>query len=136
MNIEIYTDGSCRASGIGGVGIVWLVNGKFVKDYSKRFENVTNNIMELKAIGKALASIKKPIESLTIYTDSEYSIGVLTNSKWNPKKNVQLINEIKKQIEETQKLVKEKIVFKHVKGHADNEFNNKCDKLATNASNL
>ena len=53
-NYQIYTDGSCRANGNGGLGVVWLKNGKKVFEYSKGYKNVTNNIMELLAIGKAL----------------------------------------------------------------------------------
>lgn len=132
----IYTDGSCRANGIGGVGIVWIKDNKIVKEYSRRFEKATNNIMELMAIYIALLSIKKPIESLEIITDSQYSIGVLTNPSWNPKKNIGLISKIKNQIKKTQTLVEFPIIFSHTKGHSTDQFNNKCDLLATQASSL
>ncbi len=45
INYCIYTDGSCRANGNGGIGVVWLRNGEKVYEYSKGFKNVTNNIM-------------------------------------------------------------------------------------------
>lgn len=132
----IYTDGSYRSSlDQGGIGVVWLKNGKKVQEFSKGFKGETNNTMELKAILVALISIKKPINSLEIVSDSEYSIGVLTKS-WKPKKNIELISKIKKQIIETQKLVDSPIKWTHVRGHQDNEFNNLCDKLATNASSM
>ena len=132
----IYTDGSYRSSlDQGGIGVVWLKNGKKVQEFSKGFKGETNNTMELKAILVALISIKKPINSLEIVSDSEYSIGVLTKS-WKPKKNIKLISKIKKQIIETQKLVDSPIKWTHVRGHQDNEFNNLCDKLATNASSM
>lgn len=132
----IYTDGSYRSSlDQGGIGVVWLKNGKKVQEFSKGFKGETNNTMELKAILVALISIKKPINSLEIISDSEYSIGVLTKS-WKPKKNIELISKIKKQIIETQKLVDSPIKWTHVRGHQDNEFNNLCDKLATNASSM
>lgn len=134
VDIQIYTDGSCRANGNGGIGVVWIRNKKKVQEYSKKFQNVTNNIMELKAIKVALKSIKTPIDSLEIISDSEYSIGVITNPKWNPKKNLKLITNIKNLLKEKQKLVKNSIKFSHVKGHNGNEFNELCDKLATNAS--
>ena len=70
INYQIYTDGSCRSNGNGGIGIVWLKNGEKVFEYSNRYENTTNNQMELLAIGLALKSIKKPIDSLTIVSDS------------------------------------------------------------------
>jgi len=134
INYQTFTDGSCRANGIGGIGIVWLKNGEKVFEYSRRFKNTTNNIMELKAIYIALMSIKKEIDSLEILTDSEYCIGVLTNSTWKPKKNIKLISEIKQQIKKTQELVKESIIWTHVKGHSDNEHNNRADWLATRES--
>ena len=138
INYQIYTDGSCRANGNGGIGIVWLKNGKKVFEYSKGYKGVTNNIMELSAIYIALCSIKKEIDSLEIITDSEYCIGVITKP-WNPKKNIELIAKIKKQLVETQKLVKEPITFRHTRGHQkisseDARWNNQCDWLAQTAS--
>ena len=92
--------------------------------------------MELKAILYALVSIKKPIDSLEIVTDSEYCIGVLTNSSWKPKKNLKLIEVIKKAISTKQQLVKTPIKWTHTRGHSDDKWNNLCDKLATNESNM
>lgn len=131
----IYTDGSCRANGNGGIGIVWLKNDEKTFEYSKGFKNTTNNQMELKAIYVALKSISKPIDSLEIITDSEYCIGVITKP-WNPKKNIELIAKIKKQLVETQKLVKDPIKWTHIKGHSNSIWNNYCDKLATNESSM
>ena len=137
---QIYTDGSCRANSNGGIGIIWLKDGKKVFEYSKGFKGVTNNKMELLAIGYALLSIKNPINSLEIISDSEYAIGVLTKP-WKPKKNVELIARIKKQIEKTQKLVKEPIKFRHTRGHqktggSDMVWNNYVDKLAQSESSM
>ena len=135
----IFTDGSCRANGNGGLGIVWLKNGKKVFEYSKGYKDTTNNQMELKAIYLALKSIKNTIDSLEIVSDSEYALGCIFNPKWNPKKNKDLIRKIKLQVKETQKLVKEPIKYRHVYGHqkegnSDMVWNNYVDKLATNES--
>lgn len=135
INYQIYTDGSCRANGNGGIGVVWIKNGEKVFEYSKKFENVTNNIMELTAIYAALKSIKREIDSLEIVSDSQYAIGCISNPSWNPKKNVELIKKIKNQLAETQKLVKSKIKFTHTYGHSTNKFNNRADMLATQISN-
>jgi len=137
----IYTDGSCRANGNGGLGIVWLKNGKKVFKYSKGVKNTTNNQMELLAIGIALRSIKKPINSLEIISDSEYALGCIFNLEWKPKKNVELINKIRKQVIKTQQLVKEPIKWRHIYGHqkvggVDMVWNNYVDKLAANESNM
>ena len=138
ISYQIFVDGSCRANGNGGVGIVWLKNGEKVYEYSKGYKSVTNNIMELSAIYIALRSIKKEIDSLEIVSDSEYSIGVITKP-WNPKKNIELITKIKKQLLETQKLVKNPITFRHTRGHQkidseDARWNNQCDWLAQTSS--
>lgn len=135
-NYKIYTDGSCRANGNGGIGVVWLKNDEKVYEYSKGYKNVTNNIMELTAIYIALHSIKKEIDSLEIISDSEYALGCIFNEKWNPKKNKELIAKIKSQLVETQKLVKSPIKCIHTYGHADDKWNNLCDKLATNESSM
>lgn len=137
-NYQIFVDGSCRANGNGGIGIVWLKNGEKVYEYSKGYKSVTNNIMELSAIYIALRSIKKEIDSLEIVSDSEYSIGVITKP-WNPKKNIELITKIKKQLLETQKLVKNPITFRHTRGHRkidseDARWNNEVDWLAQTSS--
>lgn len=138
VEYKIFVDGSCRANGNGGIGIVWLKNGEKVYEYSKGFKNITNNIAELTAILYSLKSIRNNIDSLEIISDSEYSIGVITKP-WKPKKNIELIAKIKKQLVETQKLVKEPITFRHTRGHQkitseDACWNNQCDWLAQNAS--
>lgn len=134
-DIICYTDGSYRQSkNSGGIGIIWIYKNKIVKEFSKRFENSTNNIMELMAIYGALKSIKKPINSFKIYSDSQYSIGVITNETWKPKKNVALINKIKKQLQVTQQLVMTPIEFLYVKGHNKDKFNERVDYLAQSIS--
>ena len=140
-NYQIYTDGSCRGNKNGGIGIVWIKNGEKVYEYSKGYKNVTNNIMELLAIGVALKSIKKSIDSLEIVSDSEYALGCIFNEKWNPKKNVELIDKIKKQLITTQSLIKNPITCRHIDGHqkGDNDdikWNNYVDKLAQNESKM
>lgn len=134
---KIYTDGSYKPSKkSGGIGIVWIKNDEKVLEYSKGFKNTTNNIMELKAIYVALKSIRKPIDSLEIISDSEYAIGCVSNPSWNPKKNVELITKIKNQLKEAQKLVNSPIDFRHTYGHSTDKWNNLADSLAQKASNF
>jgi ribonuclease HI len=54
-----------------------------------------------------------------------YVIGTLTKH-WKIKKN----KDLWKFMYNTIKSLKHKINFIHVKGHADNEYNNLCDELA------
>ena len=134
MNLICYTDGACHVSTRkGGIGVVWISDGKIIKTYNKGFNDVTNNIMELMAINAVLLSIKKPINSLEIISDSEYAIGCISKP-WNPKKNIALIKKIRKQLNETQKLINNPIKFTHIRGHAGNRFNELCDTLAKSAS--
>ena len=139
VNYQIYTDGSCRANKNGGMGVVWLRNGEKVYEYSKGYKNVTNNIMELLAIYVALASIKKEIDSLEIISDSEYALGCTFNLEWKPKKNIELVNKIRRQVIKTQQLIKNQIKFRHIRGHQkidsdDARWNNQCDWLAQTSS--
>ena len=133
-NYEIYVDGSCRANKVGGIGIVWLKNGEKVLEYSNRYENTTNNQMELLAIYIALKSIKKPIDSLTIISDSEYALGCAFNEKWNPKKNLKLIESIKKEVKRVLNLTT--LECKHIYGHQNKQnWNDYVDALAQKCSN-
>ena len=135
--IIIYTDGACSYNpGPGGWGVV-LIYGEKQKQLSGFEENTTNNRMEIMAVIKALESLKQPCE-VDLYTDSAYvsnaflqdwvSNWVKNNWRGSDKKQV-------KNKELWQKLLNlteiHKVTFHKVKGHADNEFNNLCDKLAT-----
>lgn len=134
-NLEIYTDGAySSARDQGGVGILFLKNNKKVFEYGNMYKKTTNNQMELGAIIIALRLIKKPVDSITIYSDSMYCIGCATLG-WKRKKNKTLWEEFDKQLERVKTLCPN-IKFEHVKGHEDNEWNNECDRLARNASQL
>ncbi|KAJ50887.1 ribonuclease HI [Clostridium tetanomorphum] len=140
--VIIYTDGACRGNGkentIGGYGIVLMYN-EVKKEIKKAVVNTTNNIMELTAVIEALSLLKEPCEA-EVYSDSAYVVNAI-NNKWidswlkngwktsskEPVKNKEL----------WEKLIKllnyHKVKFIKVKGHSDNEFNNRCDKLANDA---
>ena len=128
----IFTDGSCRGNGNGGIGVVWLKNGEKILEYSKFYSNTTNNKMELLTILRGISIIKKPIDSLEIVSDSQYAIGVLTKP-WNPKKNIELIKHIRNVIKEKQKLVKTPIKWTHTRGHqVDDSENTKWNSYVDN----
>jgi len=130
----IYTDGSySSARDQGGLAFVIVDNDKEVSRFSKSYKHVTNNKMELGAVILALASVKSPINSLTIKTDSMYVIGCATKG-WKRKKNVALWNHFDKVFAKAQELVETPIQFEWVKGHDTNSFNNLCDSLAVAAS--
>ncbi len=134
LDYVIYTDGAYSSSrDQGGIGIVILRDEKYVFKYSKAYKKTTNNQMELIAVITALRAVKNPINSLTIYTDSMYVKGCATLG-WKRKKNVELWMKFDEAMDKTKSLVKNPIQIEHVKGHADNVYNNLCDEIAVQAS--
>ena len=135
-NVIIYTDGACSGNpGIGGWGAIL-----FYKDIEKEISGfspqTTNNKMELTAAIEALSLLKEPC-TVELYSDSAYLVNAF-NEKWIygwKKKNWQKGGENMPNADLWQKLYElnsiHKITFIKVKGHSDNEFNNRCDKLAT-----
>ena len=133
INYECYTDGSySSARNQGGIGIVFLRNGEKVFEYSKGFKETTNNRMEIGAALTVLKCFKSPVDSITIHTDSMYVIGCATLG-WTRKKNISMWEQFDKEFARVSRLCPN-IQFKHVKGHADDRWNNYVDKLAVSAS--
>jgi ribonuclease HI len=133
INYECYSDGAYSSSrNQGGIGVVFLRNGEKVFEYSKGYKNTTNNQMEIIAAFIILKAIKKPIDSLTIYTDSMYVIGCAVKN-WQRKKNIELWQKFDTEFQRVSKLCS-KIEFIHVKGHNGDKWNSYVDKLAVNAS--
>lgn len=135
--VIIYTDGACSGNpGSGGWATI-LKFGEVERELSGYEENTTNNKMELTAAIKGLKALKEPCE-VELYSDSAYLINAFEKF-WlvNWKKNG-WINSSKEEVKNSD-LWKEldslntlhKIKWIKVKGHADNEYNNRCDKLAT-----
>lgn len=141
QEIIIYTDGACSGNpGPGGWGsILMYKNNK--KEISGASQNTTNNIMELTAVIEALKLLKFSCK-VKIYSDSAYVVNAF-NQKWiygwlkngwknsnkEPVKNRELW-------EKLYELTKEHDVeFVKVKGHSDNEYNNRCDEMARKAIN-
>ena len=122
--IHIYTDGACRGNpGPAAYGSI-LVYNSHVKEFSDYIGKATNNIAELIAIKKGLEAVKNKKIPVVIYSDSSYSIGVLSKG-WKPKKNKELIQEIKSLM-----LTFENIKFVKVKGHSGNKLNERADQIA------
>lgn len=133
INYECYTDGAYSSSrNQGGIGIVFLRNGEKVFEHSKGYKDTTNNRMEILAALLTLKCFKKAVNTITIYTDSMYVIGCATMG-WKRKKNTALWEKFDKEYSRVSKLCPN-IKFQHVKGHADDKWNNYVDKLAVEAS--
>lgn len=137
--VTIYTDGACSGNpGPGGWGSILMYNS-IQKEISGAEKETTNNIMEITAVLEALKLLKEKCD-VKIYSDSAYVVNAF-NQGWiynwrknnwktankEPVKNKKLWEEL---YELTQK---HNVEFIKVKGHSDNEFNNRCDFLATSA---
>ena len=135
----LYTDGACSGNpGPGGYGAILIYKG-IEKEISGGEINTTNNKMEIMAVIKGLEMLKSPCQ-VTVYSDSAYVVNAFlqgwiynwVKNDWNtaskePVKNKEIWQEL-------YSLTKvHKVNFMKVKGHSDNEFNNRCDELARNA---
>ena len=137
--VIIYTDGACSGNpGPGGWGAILMYKGA-KKEISGGRKNTTNNIMEITAVVEALKCLK--VESdVEVYSDSAYTVNAFKQGwiyNWmkngwktankEPVKNKELWQELYSLTK------KHKVEFIKVKGHADNEFNNRCDEMAREA---
>lgn len=131
----LYTDGAySTVRDQGGIAFVVIKGSELVLEFSRPVKHTTNNRMELGAIILGLMSIKNPIDSLTIYSDSMYCIGTITKN-WKRKKNNDLWNEFDKYLKKAKELCPN-IKFEHIKGHNGDKWNEYCDNLASRASQL
>lgn len=135
--VTIYTDGACSGNpGPGGWGAILMYQGA-KKEVSGFITETTNNRMELFAAMRALQMLKEPC-IVDLYTDSAYLCNAFLKgwiiawqrNDWKtaakkPVENQDLWKEIVNQTKTHQ------IIWHKVKGHADNEYNNRCDQLAT-----
>ena len=134
--IKIFTDGACSGNpGIGGWGVVILINDNDPIFLNGGEIQTTNNRMELTATIKALKHFKEH-KFITLITDSKYvKDGIefwIANWKKNgwktaskkPVKNKELWLELDSQI------AKHKITWEWVKGHAGDKYNERADFLA------
>lgn len=141
--VEIWTDGSALNNGkpnaCCGAGIL-LKFGSVMKELSIPLpDSNTNNQAELLAAIIGLETLTEPC-SVTLYTDSSYVQQGITSwiSGWKSRgwktankgavKNVELWQRLDVQNN------KHSVLFKWVKGHADNEYNITVDRLAVEAS--
>jgi ribonuclease HI len=134
--VIVYTDGACSGNpGPGGWAAV-LMFGSHAKEVSGFEPATTNNRMELMAAIKALQSLKEPC-NVALYSDSAYLVNTF-EQKWLIKWQLNGWRKSNKGPVENQDLWREllELTAKHqvkwikVKGHSDNEYNNRCDKLA------
>ena len=132
----MYTDGAASGNpGPGGYGVL-LQYGKHVKELSEGYRLTTNNRMELLAVIVGLEQLKTPDSEITIYTDSKYVCDSVDKGwvfgwekvRFKKKKNPDLWIRFLKIYRQ------HKVRFQWVKGHANIPGNERCDRLAVEAS--
>lgn len=134
--IILYTDGACSGNpGAGGWAAI-LRYGEVEKVISGGESETTNNRMELLAVISGLEKLKEPCQ-VAVFSDSAYVVNAFLQG-WVPawiekgwktagKKEVQNVDLWKRLLVQVDRHT---ITWNKVKGHADNELNNRCDQLA------
>ena len=136
----MFTDGACSGNpGPGGYGTILRYKGH-EKELSGGEANTTNNRMELTAVIVGLEALKEPCK-VTLTTDSKYVADAITKGwaeSWQqngwrkadkkPELNVDLWEKLLLLIK------KHEVEIIWVKGHEGHPENERCDKLAVNAS--
>lgn len=134
--IDLYTDGACSGNpGAGGYGAILIYRG-VEREISGGEPSTTNNRMEIYAVIAGLRCLKEKCK-VNIYSDSAYTVNAF-NQHWidnwmksgwkkadgKPVLNAELWQELYSLVRQHE------VRFIKVKGHADNEYNNRCDALA------
>jgi len=144
-DFEMYTDGACKGNpGAGGYCAILLAWNKQSRELATEpriirggEKHTTNNIMELRGVIEGLKALKQENVAITIVTDSTYVRNGITQwihnwkrngwktSKKEPVKNADLWRELDALVKQHQ------VSWRWTKGHANDEWNNKADKIAS-----
>lgn len=134
--VTIYTDGACSGNpGPGGYGAI-LIHGERKLEISGGAAETTNNRMELSGAIKGLETLKFPC-AVTLYTDSRYLCDAVNKgwlkrwreNNWMRNKKEKALNADLWELLAGMLMIHD-VTFVWVKGHGENEFNNRCDELA------
>lgn len=134
--VTLYTDGACLGNPGPGGWAALLEYGRHAKELSGGAAATTNNRMELAAVIEGLKALKEPCR-VTVYSDSAYVVnafrqgwidrwqqGGWRTSRNDPVENQDLWRELVDLVR------RHDVQWRKVKGHADDERNNRCDALA------
>ena len=134
--VTVYTDGACSGNpGPGGWAAI-LQYGGAEKVLSGGEPETTNNRMELQGVIHALQALKEPCE-VELWSDSRYVVDALEKGwarswkarGWRKADKKPALNQDLWEI--LLALTETHAVRCHwVRGHAENEYNNRCDALA------
>ena len=134
--VQIFTDGACSGNpGIGGWGVVIIIDKKEPIFLNGGERHTTNNRMELMAAIQSILFFDEKNE-LEIFTDSKYLKDGIESwiHKWKQNgwktSNKKTVKNKDLWIELERVISNHSINWNWVKGHANNEFNEKADYLA------
>ena len=133
----VFTDGSAVPNpGPGGWGVVWVEDGRIVRQAHGHEPHTTNNRMELRALIEAFTML--PADAKTdVLSDSELSVNTITRwapaweragwkRKAGPIKNVELVRELLALYR-----AHPRCRLRWTAAHAGNRWNEYADSLAT-----
>lgn len=134
--VTIYTDGACSGNpGPGGWGAI-LRYKETEKELSGGAADTTNNRMELTAVIEALALLKESCV-VELYSDSKYVIDGLSKGwakGWQKRGWIKSDKKPALNPDLWERLLaltdRHEMHYHWVKGHAENEKNNRCDQMA------
>ena len=116
------------------------MSGSHTQEISQGFRLTTNNRMEVLAAIEALTLLEGSC-TVSLYSDSKYLVDSISKGwakKWQANHWKKSDGAYAKNQDLWARLLelnkKHTITFNWVKGHSDNEHNNRCDELATTAT--
>jgi len=134
--VVLYTDGAAKGNpGPGGFGLI-LQSGPHYKEVSQGFRHTTNNRMELLSVIVGIEMLKVEGCKVTVYSDSRYVVDSVEKKwidgwqkrGWKKVKNPDLW---KRYLEIASN---HQVSFKWIRGHNGHPMNERCDRLAVEAS--
>ena len=139
-HVTAYTDGACLGNpGPGGWACI-LIYGPHRKELWGAEPHTTNQRMELRAAVEALSALKRPCR-VRLHSDSAYLVNAFVQgwvkrwqqNGWRTQAKEEVANRDlwERLIELTQV---HDVEWAKVKGHGDDELNNRCDELAQAAA--
>ena len=134
--VTIYTDGACSGNPGPGGWCAILKYGEIEKQLSGGEAQTTNNRMELTAVIEALRALKAPCR-VELLSGSNYVIDALDKGWARSWQKRGWVKSDKKPAlnPDLWKLLLElcethEVICHWVKGHAENDYNNRCDQQA------
>ncbi len=137
--VTLYTDGACSGNpGRGGYGVILEYAGH-EKEISAGYRMTTNNRMELMGVITGLEALKESC-AVTLYSDSKYVVDAIRlgwaegwrKNNWRRRGGKALNSDLWARLLAAKE--KHSLSCVWVKGHAENEKNNRCDEMAVAAA--